>query len=209
MFSEARLWYIEKAESLFHGFYVFSLTCPGDFELQSRFANKILPLPIAPSILPTSNSPNPSSSAPQSGDSSLPSRPSSVDPSSSGASSAGLGSSSNRPESVYAMRAIPIKIYLPDDVPVVQDVVPPLAPDGSPNTLIRVLQSSLPLLFPGPDHPRFKGGHSDADAKYEPYALAIPVLAGVEIPPQAEVAWLSSCVAAPDGWLRIGIQLVA
>lgn len=37
-----------------------------------------------------------------------------------------------KPESVYSCRALPVKIYLPDDAPVIQEVVPPLGPDGKP-----------------------------------------------------------------------------
>lgn len=35
-----------------------------------------------------------------------------------------------QPESSYAVRALPIKVYLPDGAPVVQEVVPPLGADG-------------------------------------------------------------------------------
>lgn len=97
-----------------------------DYELQARFASKILPLPVAPSVFPPAASPNPSAGR----GFDTPSRPPSTDPSSS-SSSSGVGpSSSSRAESVYTTKAIPIKLYLPDDVPVVQDVVPPMMAEG-------------------------------------------------------------------------------
>ena len=36
-----------------------------------------------------------------------------------------------KPESSYAARAVPVKIYLPDGAPVVQEVIPPLTSDGT------------------------------------------------------------------------------
>lgn len=41
------------------------------------------------------------------------------------------------------------------------------------------------------------------------YPLAIPLVQGVEVPYDAEIAWLSACLCGADGWLRIGIQLRA
>lgn len=57
-----------------------------------------------------------------------------------------------------------------------------------------MLRQTLPLLFP----------ESQVQGTY---TLATPILYGVIVPPEAEVAWLAACVCAPDGWLRIGIQL--
>jgi hypothetical protein len=39
------------------------------------------------------------------------------------------------------------------------------------------------------------------------FTLAIPYLHGIELPSEAEMAWLGSCSAGADGWLRIGIRL--
>ena len=148
-----------------------------------RMASKILPLPI------------PASAAPG------PSRPPSTDPTSSG----GV-----KTDSAYTVRGVPLKIYLPDNAPVVQEVIPPLAAvgesrpsiaadgaAGTPQTVIGVLRQHLPLLFPA----------ATSAATPTPYPIAFPLAQGAEIPPDAEVAWLAACVCGADGWLRIGIRL--
>lgn len=153
-----------------------------DYETHSRFVSKIVPLPLAPS---------------RSSDTSQTQ------------TSENLGVSG--PESCYAVRSIPLKLYLPDNAPEVQDIVNPLdlqgegislhpgplltSPAGAPTTILKVLNDTLSRLFP----------HAEpCDAAY---ALATPILNAVPIPPEAEIAWLAACVAAPDGWLRIGIRL--
>ncbi|KAL7421313.1 autophagy protein 5 [Cryptotrichosporon argae] len=137
-----------------------------DFDLHTRMASRVLPLPL-PQNPPPAPSPN------------LPPRPASTEP-----------LSSAKPDSVYSVRGLPIKLYLPDNAPVIQEATPPLAPDGKPTTLLAYLSAHLPLLFPAAT-----------------YTLAEPVANGVVLPPDAELAWLASCVCGADGWLRIGIQL--
>ncbi|KAK1921517.1 autophagy protein Apg5-domain-containing protein [Papiliotrema laurentii] len=143
-----------------------------DYDLYMRMATRLLPLPI-PSPVPSA----------------VPSRPASTDPGSTGPS---------KPDSSYAVRALPIKIYLPGNAPVVQEVIPPMTPSGKPQTLLGILNEHLPLLFP-----------SSSSPNGSPYPLAIPLAQGIELPPDAEVAWLASCLCGADGWLRIGIQLRA
>lgn len=153
-----------------------------DYETHSRFASKIVPLP-----LPRSKSSDTSQTQT--------------------AESRGVSG----PESCYAVRSIPLKLYLPDNAPEVQDIVNPLnpqgeaiclhpgssltSPTGAPTTILKVLNDTLSRLFPYAE---------PCDAAY---ALATPILNAVPIPPEAEIAWLAACVAAPDGWLRIGIRL--
>ena len=60
--------------------------------------------------------------------------------------------------------------------------------------MIQLLRTHLPLLFPNASNP---------------YSLALPSMHGVPVPPDSDVAWLSSCVCGADGWLRIAIRLVA
>lgn len=115
--------------------------------------------------------------------SNVPSRPPSTEP--------GQTSSVPKLESAYAARSLPIKIYLPD-APAMQHVVPPLT-DGRPTTLLSFLRQHYPLLFP---------------TNGEPYALAVPYVLGIVVPPDAEVAWLASCMCGADGWVRIGLGLV-
>ncbi|GFZ47638.1 Autophagy protein 5 [Saitozyma sp. JCM 24511] len=144
-----------------------------DYDLYMRMASRVLPLPIPP--------PSPASH----------SRPPSTDPS---ANSSGGGGGGPKAESAYTVRALPIKIYLPDNAPVVQEVITPLNLDGKPATVLSLLRQHLPLLFP----PMGPG----------PFPIAFPVAQGVELPAEAELAWLASCLAGADGWLRIGIRLV-
>jgi len=147
-----------------------------DFDLHARMASRIVPLPIPASAT------TPPTSGTNSG---MPSRPPSVEP--------GATSSGPKPESAYAARSLPIKIYLPDGAPAMQHVVPPLGPDGKPTSLIALLRTHLPLLFP---------------AVADPYVHAHPLAQGIVLPPEAEVAWLAACMCGADGWLRIGIRLV-
>jgi autophagy-related protein 5 len=134
-----------------------------------------------------------------------------------GAGGASIATASNSPDSAYAARAIPFKIYLPYNGPVIQDVSPPLNTDGTShgicqlsryclglrsyicvclgkaNTVKDLLYRILPGLFPTTNN--------------DPYSLAVPYLHGVELPPDAELAWLACCSPGADGWLRIGIRL--
>ncbi|KAK4685003.1 autophagy-related protein 5, partial [Tremellales sp. Uapishka_1] len=80
-----------------------------DYDLHSRMSSRLFPLPIPIAALPSQSS-------------ALPSRPASTDP--------GGSASASKFESSYTARAIPLKIYLPDNAPVVQEVVPPLGADG-------------------------------------------------------------------------------
>lgn len=149
--------------------------------------NKIVPLPL----LAPSNSTQPS-------------RPSSTDPS----------GHSRAPDSSYTTRAIPLKVYLPDNAPFIQEIVPPISESGKmfhvsplfsfsrscmrlgkPTTLLAVLQTHLPLLFPV--------------SSKDPYELAFPIAQGILIPQEAEVAWIASCLCGVDGWIRVGVCLSA
>lgn len=67
-------------------------------------ATRLIPLPHT---IPTTNTATGSNT-----------RPNSTDP------------NGKQPESSYSVRALPIKLYLPDNAPVIQEVVPPMGPDG-------------------------------------------------------------------------------
>lgn len=153
-----------------------------NYETHCRFVNKIVPLP-----LPVPSSFNGSNVPPEN-----------------------LGVSG--PDPCFGVRSIPLKIYLPDNAPEVQDIVTPLDLHGrslsrvarrstyecfagTPTTILQMLNQTLPLLFP------------HAEPSDRAYALGTPILYCVPIPPEAEVAWLAACVAAADGWLRIGVML--
>ncbi|WRT64845.1 uncharacterized protein IL334_001781 [Kwoniella shivajii] len=143
-----------------------------DYDLYLRMAARVLPLPLLPPAGSNLTSPNPS-------------RPPSTDPS----------GSNVKPESAYSTRAIPLKIYLPDNAPVIQEVIPPLGTDGIPTTILAALHQYLSLLFP--------------TRSKDPYSMAFPIVQGILIPPESELAWLSACMCGADGWLRIGICLRA
>lgn len=95
-----------------------------DFDSFTRFASRILPAITPP---PSQGSMSGPSSA-------MPSRPASTDPTSTTSSSSGGA----KVESAYTARALPIKFYLPDNAPVIHELVPPLTPDGA-------FSSSCPL----------------------------------------------------------------
>ncbi|ORY31047.1 autophagy protein Apg5-domain-containing protein [Naematelia encephala] len=138
-----------------------------DYDLYMRVASRVLPLPVqSASAAPTSSNPP---------------RPASTDP----------GSSGPKTESAYTIRALPLKIYLPDNAPVIQEIVPPVGPDGKPTTLLQTLHQHLPLLFPSTRE----------------YTLAYPIAQGIDVPPDAELAWMASCICGADGWVRVGIRL--
>lgn len=151
----------------------------GDYDAQAQFANKTLPLPFG---LHTNSDAG-----------SIASNTHSQSGGGGGAGGASIATASNSPDSAYAARAIPFKIYLPYNGPVIQDVSPPLNTDGKANTVKDLLYRILPGLFPTTNN--------------DPYSLAVPYLHGVELPPDAELAWLACCSPGADGWLRIGIRL--
>ncbi|TKY86101.1 hypothetical protein EX895_004926 [Sporisorium graminicola] len=105
------------------------------------------------------------------------------------------------PSTGSAVRSIPIRIFLPDNAPIVQEPVPPTLEDGRANTLGAVLSALFPLLFPPP--PSF----SSFQAQARPLAYAL--VQGVRMPLDAEIAWLGSALVGPDGWVAVVIGLVA
>ncbi|OCF41711.1 autophagy protein 5 [Kwoniella heveanensis CBS 569] len=193
-----------------------------DYDLYLRMASRVLPLPTPVAGLSTNT-----------GSSMNPARSPSTDPGSGAGSGSGSGSSI-KSESSYAVRSVPLKIYLPDNAPVIQEVIPPTKPDGKPATLLSILRKHLPLLFP-PNPPNLTSAASirnmsqsfhstltlnqsrsrtdlkatNAQPAIDPYTLAFPVAQGILIPPEADLAWLSSCISGADGWIRIGICIRA
>ena len=105
------------------------------------------------------------------------------------------------PTAGNAVRSIPIRFFLPDNAPIVQEPVPPTLEDGRPNTLGAVLSALFPLLFPPP--PSF----SSFQAQAPPLAYAL--VQGVRMPLDTEIGWLGSALVGPDGWVAVVIGLVA
>lgn len=87
---------------------------------------------------------------------------------------------------------IPLRIYLPDSAPVVQEPLPPLdVATTQPHTLGSALHALLPELFPSTTRT----------------LLAYPVLHGIIPPLDSPILWLSQNLAYPDGCLHIVINV--
>jgi autophagy-related protein 5 len=54
----------------------------------------------------------------------------------------------------------------------------------------------LPLLFPA----------SESEPPFQD--LATPLVQGIIVPKDAEIAWLGACMAGADGWVSICISLL-
>ncbi|KAL1700454.1 autophagy protein Apg5-domain-containing protein [Schizophyllum commune] len=109
-------------------------------------------------------------------------------------------------EGAYNVRSVPARIYLPDG-PVIQDLVPPMLEDGNPQTLADFLSTRLPLLFP-PRPPPPPPSRTNPRPQPPPvHDLAYPIIQGVIVPMEAEVAWLSACMAGADGWLNVCVGI--
>ena len=105
----------------------------------------------------------------------------------------------NRLPDATTMRSIPMRVYLPHGGPVMQDVIPPLLPDKQqPQTLLSALQKMVPLLFPPTP--------TDMTASFVAQRKQLVkrvIVQGIDMPLDAELAWCSTCLANPDGWLGI------
>ena len=80
-----------------------------------------------------------------------------------------------------------------------QDVIPPLqAGTKEAQTLQSALTKMLPLLFPPMP--------TDMTASFVAQRKQLVkhvVMQGIDMPLDAELAWCSTCLANPDGWLGI------
>lgn len=122
-------------------------------------------------------------------------------------------SNASRMPDTTAMRSVPMRIYLPHGGPVVQDVVSTLLPSREPQTLQTALTSLLPLLFPAGPPPgeanmsiSFMAPVATSSSGHKQLAKRV-VVQGIEMPLDAELGWLSSCLAGPDGWLGVVLGL--
>ncbi|PWZ01548.1 peptidase M22, glycoprotease [Testicularia cyperi] len=125
-------------------------------------------------------------------------------PLSSSSAGAGAGSGTSTPSgsgpASGAVRSIPIRFFLPDNAPIVQEPVPPLLDDGRCNTLAAVLSSLFPLLFP--PTPSFSSFQQASPP------LAYAVVQGIRLPLDAEIGWLGSALVGADGWVAVVIGLL-
>jgi autophagy-related protein 5 len=118
-------------------------------------------------------------------------------------------------DGAYNVRSVPARIYLPDG-PVLQDLVPPSLENGQhlvylvhickltsnqglSHTLSDYLSTHLPLLFPPT---------SSAPARAPTRDLAYALVQGVQVPPEAEMAWLGATMAGADGWVNVCVGVI-
>ncbi|GJN92304.1 hypothetical protein Rhopal_005334-T1 [Rhodotorula paludigena] len=138
-----------------------------DFDKYWTVASKLIPLPA-----PLSHSSSPTSTRSPT--------PSSVD---------------GRLPDANNVRSVPLRVYLPEGAPVVQDVVSPLQLDGAPTTLYQVLSALLPPLFPP----------TPAPPAAPPLAHAL--IQGIYVPLDSALGWLGACMPGADGWVSVVIVL--
>lgn len=107
----------------------------------------------------------------------------------------------NRLPEASTMRSIPMRVYLPHGGPVMQDVISPVN-NGKPQTLHTALSKTVPLLFPP--------SPTDMSASFITHRKQLVkrvIVQGIDMPLDAELAWCSTCLANPDGWLSIVLGL--
>ncbi|KAM0787037.1 hypothetical protein ACM66B_006303 [Microbotryomycetes sp. NB124-2] len=143
-----------------------------DFEKYWNVASKLISLPMTTASHPPS--PNPSSLQP--------SPPMTRSPSPAGfESSVATGA---------RLRSVPLRIYLPDGAPVMQELAPPLSKEGLALTHVQHLTTVVPLLFPSDRKP-----------------LARVIVQGIQVPLEAEIGWLGSCLVGADGWVSVVVAI--
>ncbi|UZJ54202.1 hypothetical protein CBS101457_003522 [Exobasidium rhododendri] len=113
-------------------------------------------------------------------------------PSDSGAS--GTESNTHIRSSNNQYRSLPMRFFLLQGIPVVQEPISPYTEDGRPITLHSVLSALFPLLVP--PMPTF----STSPSQIPPPPMAYAVIQGIRIPFEAEIPWIGSALSSADGW---------
>ncbi|SCV71714.1 BQ2448_3302 [Microbotryum intermedium] len=96
-------------------------------------------------------------------------------------------SSAASSENYNSAKSVPLRLYLPEGGPVLQDQCPPLQENGTPAILV----SPSELSFEAPKTP-----------------LAQIIVQGVVVPLDTEVGWLGACLAGADGWVGAVVSLL-
>ncbi|KZV98862.1 hypothetical protein EXIGLDRAFT_700082 [Exidia glandulosa HHB12029] len=158
-----------------------------NFDDYWRVASKITPTTTPSSVPPVSGAPPSSQSVLY--------RPASTEPGHTGTISAGTAQQTNNAvDGAYSVRNVPVKIYLPDGGPVIQEPISALDETGRPTTLGAILHKFLPLLFP-------------SASLESPSSLAYAIVQGILPPSDTEMAWLGACMAGADGWVNVCVGL--
>ncbi|KAI8097237.1 autophagy protein Apg5-domain-containing protein [Halteromyces radiatus] len=89
------------------------------------------------------------------------------------------------------VRSVPLRLYLPDQAPVIQDIAPFTNEKGDSCTLGDVLHSILPSLF--------MADYTTKDTNL------IVVIHGIQLPLQTPIRWTSDHLAYPDNFLHLVI----
>ncbi|KAA1078565.1 autophagy protein 5 [Puccinia graminis f. sp. tritici] len=137
-----------------------------DFDKFWLVASKLIPIPPSPSSL---------HSAPM-----TPAQP--------------TNSSIDRMPDGNGVRNVPMRIYLPDNIPVMQAQSGPVDENGRRVTLGAALADLAPSLFPEPSSTSKR-------------RLARAFIQGVQVPLETELGWLGAVMCCADGWVAVVIHL--
>ncbi|KAG0367327.1 autophagy protein 5 [Gamsiella multidivaricata] len=92
-----------------------------------------------------------------------------------------------------ATKFLPIRIYLPENCPVIQNPVSPMDEQGQPRTLRQILNIALPDLFP-------LGSDDD-------HAGASVMIHGIKPSLDVNAVWFAQNMAYPDNFLHLVVIL--
>ncbi|MBW0466734.1 hypothetical protein O181_006449 [Austropuccinia psidii MF-1] len=104
------------------------------------------------------------------------------------------GSSIDRMPDGNGVRNVPLRIYLPNDAPVLQGHCGPVDSSCRPATLGAALVDLAPSLFPEP-------------ASNSRRRLARAFIQGIQVPLETELGWLGTVLCSADGWVSVVVRL--
>ncbi|KAF9908085.1 autophagy protein 5 [Linnemannia zychae] len=88
-------------------------------------------------------------------------------------------------------RNLPVRIYLPENCPVIQDLISPIDEQGHPRTLRQVLHAAVPDLFPLE--------HNELNSA----PVASVLIHGVSPSLETDASWAAQTMAYPDNFLHL------
>ncbi|KAF9099824.1 autophagy protein 5 [Mortierella sp. GBA35] len=93
-------------------------------------------------------------------------------------------------------RHLPIRIYLPENCPVIQELVSPFDEHDQPRTLRQILHAAVPDLFPLKDDP----GST-------PTTRASVLIHGIKPSLDTDASWAAQTMAYPDNFLHLVVVI--